>query len=248
MEQKYWVPALKKTNDVLQAVALEPHQLKLMELSKRLLINKSSMFSLLQTMETLGWVVRDKGDTYALGSFFGQLGNAYFRQYDLIQSFQLEARITKLALGETIQLAKLEGNETLYLAKEEALTPVRMASEPGMKFPAHATALGKVMLAQLPQEEWHFLYPTDPLSKLTPQTMVTRNVLFDQLVEIREAGYAYDLQESVIGFCCVSAPIFTGVNHGIAAVSCSIPTHLWELKKELATKEIRSLASRLSSS
>ncbi|HEX7057118.1 MAG TPA: IclR family transcriptional regulator [Bacilli bacterium] len=245
MEQKYWVPAVKKANDVLQILAAEPYQNKLIDLSKRLQINKSSMFSLLQTMERLGWVVRDKGDTYALGAIFGQWGNAYFKQYDLIRNFHLEAIITKEAVGETIQLAKLERHEILYLAKEEAPTPVRLASEPGMKFPAHATALGKAMLAQLPDDELKAVYANVPLRSLTPHTISSFAELVRNLRQVKENGLAFDLEEAVTGFCCVAAFVNAGPL-GLAAVSCSIPVHQWEMKKERAAQAIRQLAARLS--
>lgn len=70
MEKKYWVPALDKATRILELIAENPHQLKLIDLSRRLDINKSSMFSLLHTMEELRWISKDKGDTYALSSFF----------------------------------------------------------------------------------------------------------------------------------------------------------------------------------
>ncbi len=78
MEKKYWVPALEKANDVLQAIAQQPSGLKLIDLSKRLAIHKSSMFSLLNTMEALEWVVRESDGTYSLGSRLGYIGNAFF--------------------------------------------------------------------------------------------------------------------------------------------------------------------------
>jgi len=146
MEKKYWVPALEKADAVLQAVSEQPSKLRLIDLSNRLGINKSSMFSLLGTMEALEWVVREAEGTYSLGSKLGFIGNAFFKQFSLIDRFRKEAAVTKHTIQETIQLAKLERQEVLYLAKEEMPSPVRLASEPGMKLPAHITALGKCYL------------------------------------------------------------------------------------------------------
>ena len=105
MEKKYWVPSLDKAHQILEMIAAEPYQFRLIDISKRLGIHKSSIFSLLRTMEELHWVVRDKGDTYGLGSFLGPLGSAYFRQFDLVSQFHQEASILKERLGETLQLA-----------------------------------------------------------------------------------------------------------------------------------------------
>lgn len=247
MEKKYWVPALEKANDVLQAIAERPSGLKLIDLSKHLGIHKSSMFSLLNTMEALEWVVREIDGTYSLGSKLGYIGNAFFKQFSLIDRFRKEASITKHVIKETIQLAKLEGREVLYLAKEEMPSPVRLASEPGMKLAAHTTALGKVMLAFLDKRELDALFPSEELEPLlTPHTLKKRKELYRQLREIRTNESAFDLQEAVMGFCCVAAPVRGTSGEVIAAISCSMFQHEWEEKRELAKEEICALAKRMS--
>jgi DNA-binding IclR family transcriptional regulator len=249
MEKKYWVPALGKADDVLEAILTQPSELKLMDLSKRLNINKSSMFSLLNTMEALDWVVRDAEGTYSLGSKLGLIGNAFFKQFSLIDRFRKEAAVTKHAICETIQLAKLEQRDVLYLAKEEMPSPVRLASEPGMKLPAHVTALGKVMLAWLDPFSLEALYPHEELEPpFTPHTITKRSDLYKQLEKARTDGYAFDLQEAVMGFCCVAAPIRDGRGQIIAAISCSMFQHEWEQKREAAQREICALAAKLSQS
>ncbi|GGA28953.1 IclR family transcriptional regulator [Paenibacillus physcomitrellae] len=249
MERKYWVPALEKANDILLLISEHPAELKLIDLSKQLEINKSSMFTLLNTMETLQWVVRENDGTYSLGSKLGAWGNAFFKQFSLIDRFRKEAAITKQTLLETIQLAKLEQQEVLYLAKEEMPSPVRIASEPGKKLPAHATALGKAMLAWLDHAELAALYAEDELApSLTQHTLRSREELLRDLAAVRETGYAFDREEAVMGFCCVAAPIRDGDGRVVAAISCSMFKHEWEQKRELAKQEICALAKRLSQS
>ncbi|MFH5185798.1 IclR family transcriptional regulator [Paenibacillus sp. TAB 01] len=247
MEKKYWVPALEKANDVLQLIAEQPSKLKLIDLSKQLGINKSSMFSLLTTMEALEWVIREPESTYSLGARLGLVGNAFFKQFSLIDRFRKEAGVTKHTIQETIQLAKLDRTEVLYLAKEEMPAPVRLASEPGMKLPAHVTALGKAMLAALDETELDALYPEEALlPETTPHTIRTRSELKEQLAIARKQGYAFDLQEAVMGFCCVAAPVRDAQGRTVAAISCSMFQHEWEQKRELAQREICALAARLS--
>jgi DNA-binding IclR family transcriptional regulator len=249
MEKKYWVPALEKANDVLLAISEQPSKLKLIELSKLLGINKSSMFSILNTMEQLDWVVREPEGVYSLGSKLGFIGNAFFKQFTLIDRFRKEAAVTKHRIQETIQLAKLEQHEVLYLAKEEMPSPVRLASEPGMKLPAHVTALGKAMLAELEESAVEGLFPQEELSPCpTVHTISRRSDLYTQLERVRSEGYAYDQQEAVMGFCCVAAPIRDTQGKVIAAISCSMFQHEWEQKRELAQLEICALAAKLSQS
>jgi DNA-binding IclR family transcriptional regulator len=249
MDKKYWVPALEKANDILLVISGQPSKLKLIDLSKHLGINKSSMFSILNTMEQLEWVVREAEGTYSLGSKLGFIGNAFFKQFSLIERFRKEAAVTKHTIQETIQLASLDRHEVLYLAKEEMPSPVRLASEPGMKLPAHVTALGKAQLAYLGAAAIESLFPQEELSPCpTPHTLKKRSDLISQLELSRTEGVAYDLQEAVMGFCCVAAPVRDMQGKVIAAISCSMFQHEWEQKRELAQKEICALAARLSQS
>jgi len=246
LERKYRVPALEKAHKVLETVAREPAGLRLTDLCKRLGISKSTMFSLIETMKALGWLRQMPNDTYALDNMFGFLGHAFFRQYDLAEAFHREARPVMQRLGESLQLATLDGGEVLYLAKETAPTPVQMVSGPGVRFPAHATGLGKVLLAWLPEDEILRLIPEENLRPLTSHTLSTRSELLRHLDIVRRQGYAFDLQECVMGFHCIAAPVREVDGRVTAAVSVSIPVHLWEQKRDRALTEVLALAERLS--
>lgn len=244
-DRKYWAPALEKAHLILSLISKEPSKRKQMDLSKQLGIHKSSLFVLLHTMETLEWVKKGSDDTYSLGQWFGDMGHAYFGQYSLLDQFRVEAEKTRNEIGETIQLAKLDGNHVLYLGKVDAPSQVKLMSEPGMRLPAHATALGKALIAYLPDSQREkFLH--SPLEQMTPLTLTQAFQLETQLKEIRDKGYATEEQEAVMGFCCVAAPVFDGNGAAVAAVSASIPLHIWELRKETARDGLMKLAARLS--
>ena len=119
--QKYWVPALERAHEVLHCIAARPSKLRMMDLVSETGINKSTMFSLLQTLEALHWVNREKGETYALGPVFATLGRAYFSGIDLVEQFNRLAANAAERIGETVQLARLEGTHILYLAKKEEI-------------------------------------------------------------------------------------------------------------------------------
>jgi DNA-binding IclR family transcriptional regulator len=245
MENKYWVPALEKANIILHAIAEKPYSLRLIDLSKQLNINKSSMYSLLNTLEQLDWIRRDKADTFSLGPSLGSLAGGYYKSNDLISTFHYEAALTKVIFNETIQLAELVGKDVFYLAKEEVPSPVRLASEPGMRFPAHSTALGKVLLSDLSIDQLIQLFPVEPFAQITPHTIQMRQALIAELSSVAELGYGTDLEEAVLGFCCVATPI---VKQGrvVYAVSCSMPKHHWEAKIDQVIIEMKKLAGRLS--
>lgn len=245
MEQKYSVPALDRAHAVLTLLIEEPYKWKLSDLSKHLGISKSTLYSLLQTMERLQWVNRDRNETYALGSAVGDFGSAYFRQYDLIEEFRRAAEPVMRKLQESVQLARLDGSEVLYLAKVEAPSPVQMVSGPGVRFPAHATGLGKSLMADMDAEQVERIFPQDALHKVTVHTIGSRESFIQELDKVRRNGYALDVQEGIMGFCCVAAPVRRR-GAVVAAISCSMPIHHWEGKKSEAIEEICALARRLS--
>ncbi|MDR7080023.1 IclR family KDG regulon transcriptional repressor [Neobacillus niacini] len=246
MEKKYWVPAIERANEVLKLLVAEPSQLRLIDISKMLGINKSSIFSLLNTMEVLGWVVKEKGDTYSLGPALGMVSAAYLRQFDMHQSFSEEALTSLKRVNETIQLSILDGRHIVYLSKEEGSSPIRVATDPGIRFPAHATAMGKVQLSQYGYAHLKALYPEEKLEEITPYTVKNIDQLWVQLGKIRDNGFIGESQEAVIGFYCIAAPIFNHENKIIAAVSFTMLENSWKEKYELARDEIIKLANRLS--
>jgi DNA-binding IclR family transcriptional regulator len=245
-ERKYWVPAVEKAHRVLQLVAGKPGHYKLIDLSRGLDINKSSMFSLLNTMEELQWVRKDSGDTYVLGMALAGFGSAFTQHFDLHALFQEEAATVRDAIQETVQMARLSDDHILYLGKVEANSPVRLLSEPGMRLPAHVTAMGKVLLALLSPEEFTALFPNEKLEALTPHSFPSRAELAAQLALVREEGVGFDNQEAVMGFRCVAAPVYNKAGKAEFAVSCSMPLHQWDSKAKQAEEHIRKLAKKLS--
>jgi DNA-binding IclR family transcriptional regulator len=124
--------------------------------------------------------------------------------------------------GETVQLAILDQTEVIYVAREDGTQPVRLISYVGKRLPAHATGLGKVLLAALPDGSFDSLFSKRPLAALTARTISSVNQLKAELRLVRERGYAHDNQESAEGLECLAAPIFDHTGQVIAAISVSL--------------------------
>ncbi|MBC8079892.1 MAG: IclR family transcriptional regulator [Gorillibacterium sp.] len=245
MERKYWVPALERANLILNKIANGHGKLKLIELSKETGINKSSIYSLLRTMESLEWVTKDRSEAYALGRAMVFYNQSFLRSDNLVERFLESSPSVVENIGESVQLSMLDGNEIVYLAKKEGPSLVRLISEPGMRFPAYATAMGKMMLSALSEDNVKELLADAPLNSLTPNTITDLDRLLEELDGIRKNGFAIDHEEVIQGFICVAAPIRNPSGHTIAAISTSMLKHVWELKKDMAVSEILRLAEQL---
>lgn len=246
MSEKYWVPAIERANRVLKEISQHPDQLRLIDLSKKLEINKSSLFSLLNTLETLGWVVKTSSDTYNLGPTLGTFNSMYLSQFNLIQSFYKEATQSVSKINEPIQLGILDDKDVVYLGKVNSKSNVRLVTDPGMRFPAYASAIGKVQMIHFSKEGLVNLFSDTDWVKKTAHTTSNLAELVDKVCMAKVNGYCLENEESANGFHCVAAPVYNFENQIIAGVSFSMPTASWEVKFDAAKEEILDLASRLS--
>ena len=153
-----------------------------------------------------------------------ELGGVYLASLDWVEEAREVAREARDLSGETVQVALLDGRDAIYLVKEESQKAIRMASSIGRRLPAHASAIGKVLLAALPPAELVNLLGTRPLERLTEHTIVDPAQLMEELESTERRGYALDNEESSPEVCCVAAPIRDFTSRVIAAMSVSMPT------------------------
>lgn len=110
-------------------------------------------------------------------------------------------------------IEKLEGNETL-----------RMHSKVGKRAPMHCTSVGKAILAHLPSSIVSDILERKGMPVHTDKTITDKDEFMKELGQVRQKGYALDLEENEYGITCVAAPIFDHLGKVIAAVSISGPT------------------------
>lgn len=214
------VKSAYRTLDVLEALAAGPRTFG--ALARFLDIPKSSLHGLVATLRERGWVEQGPDGTVLLGLQALQVGTAYLDADESVSATAGLLDQLAAATGETVQLARLDGPEVVYLAKRDSTHPVRLISAIGARLPAHATALGKALLAtREPAEVRRLLRP--PLPALTTSTITDVDRLSDELQKTRRRGYAVDREEATEGLCCVAiaAP---GGQPALDAISVSIPT------------------------
>ena len=221
---KYFVPAAAKTLQILEALAVFEKPVTLQELTEYTGLPKSSVFVILATLETLRYIERDAGNTFRFGPKAVQIGAAATQTTNLSQYFHQAARKIVEECGETVQLAILDQTEVIYIGREDGTRQVQLVSNIGRRLPAHATGLGKALLAALPEASLDSLYARRQLSALTAHTISSVNQLRVELNLVRERGYAHDNQESAEGLQCLAAPIFDHTGQAVAAISVSFLT------------------------
>jgi IclR family pca regulon transcriptional regulator len=122
-------------------------------------------------------------------------------------------------LGETISLATLDGFRTIYVDRIRNQTIVGVVLGVGSSLPAHCTALGKVLLAGLPEDELKQLLSAQELNPYTPKTLTKKKSLLAELQKVRLQGYAISDEELTTGLRAVAAPVRDLSKRTIAAVN-----------------------------
>ncbi len=218
------VKSASRALDVIELLASTPNGLGFVELARLQRIPKSSLHALLAVLTGRGFIDLDqRSRTYSLGIRTWEVGQAYVAQRDLVENaLPVMKRIVE-SINETVQLSILDGIENVYLAKVDCSHPLRLQSEVGKRLHAHATGLGKALLAGLPEQELQSRFDGVSLPKLNDNTIHDLPELLRTLEIIRNVGFAVDDQEYTPGLRCVAVPIVDRDGQTIAALSASIP-------------------------
>lgn len=123
-----------------------------------------------------------------------------------------------------MNLAVLDGREVLYLDVMESSHTFRLVSQIGIRRPLYCTALGKAMLAFLPEEELPYFFSGMTFERFTPQTIKNVQQLRKELALVRQRGFSVDNEEAYLGSRCIAAAVFDSSGKVAAAVSVSGPT------------------------
>lgn len=218
------VKSAARVLDIVEILATEPDGLSFTDIARRLGFPKSSLHGLLGTLTDRGYVGFDsERHVYGLGIRVWEHGQAYLRHRDLLGEATRVMEAIVREINETVQLAVLDGLENVYLHKVDCSHPLRLQSEVGKRLQAHATGLGKVLLAYLPPEELEARLRARPLVRFTPHTPTDPDALLRELEVVRRQGFGVDDQEYTPGLRCVAVPIREPGGRVATAMSASIP-------------------------
>lgn len=219
-KSRYNIEALSRGLEVLSLFSAERPELSLSQIVELLKLNKSTAYRILTTLEARQYL-EQKPDSHlyrpALKTL--QIGFAAISSLEVSQIAHPYLERLSQEVGETVSLAVLDGFRTVYVDRIHNQTIVGVVLRIGSSLPAHCTALGKVLLADLPLEELNNLLASQELTAYTPKTLVTREALLAELETIRCQGYAIDDEELASGLRAAAAPIRDLSKRAIAAVN-----------------------------
>jgi IclR family transcriptional regulator, KDG regulon repressor len=238
------VLVLHKTLDILENIRSyssndKPAGVKLSDLARAVDMPKATVYRILSTLESRGFLDRSEDGGYRIAR----------KLFDLQPRHPIEQILNRVAppkmeelaksCRETVNLGILDGGEVVVVNTVESPQTIRMSSKIGNRRCLHTTAIGKVLLAALPEKEMLRLIRLKGLPRLTPYTIVNRTALITEIDRVRERGYAIDNQENELDGRCIGAPIAGPDGRVVAALSISGPVFRMDLNRA------RSLAPKL---
>jgi len=248
LDSEYKVKSVDRVLHLLEIMAEEKGEMELKDLSKKTHINTTTLYRLLQTLQSRGFVAQNPyTGRYRLGLKLLELGHAVVEQIELRRiALPFLEELTEKT-GETANLVVLDEGEAVYIEKVESPASLRMFHRIGKQAPAHATGVGKVLLAALPSEKVTEIIKSKDLCKLTENTITSPENLQKELEKIRKNGFAIDNEECEVGAKCIAAPIRDYTNQVVAAVSISGPSaRLSEERLNELVKVVKEAAFKIS--
>lgn len=227
---KYSVPVVKSTFRILEALSVSG-AMNLNELTIKTKIPKSTVFRVLATLVTMGYVFRDQERVYMLSRKLGDLVHEStwmetLRRYALPLMSKLRD-----SFGETVNLGILQFNQVVYLEVVPSEFALRLHERPGAKIHAHASAMGKSILAFSPPELLDSI-ANNQMEKLTSNTITTIKELRSEIQKVQKKGISFDQEETSSFATCIGVPILDEKGCAVAALSISGPSSRFQPKND----------------
>lgn len=245
---KNFIGLTEKVFGILEALSEHPQAaVSLDEITQSVALAKTTVHRLLYSIKQLGYVEQHpESGNYMLALKFFDLGRSALPYRRLSSMARPLMENLTLRTGESCHLGVIEKRLITYILVVESQNPYRCAAVIGEYNYTHSTALGKCLIAYLPEEEIEAIVREHGLPKIARNTITNYGRLLEELARVRKNGYASNVEENIDGVICISAPIFDGTGTPLAALSVSGPAIRMELIRDAVTEEAKRVAFRLS--
>lgn len=245
-KDKYLLSSVYNTLEILDLLS-EHKELTLSEISKELNLGKASVFRMLYTLEKKQFIHKTPDAKYRLGLKFAHYGAKVLDRQNNIAVIRPFLEKLRDEYNETVHLSVLDTDYNItVIDKAQSNFAIQMTSKIGGKLPGYCTAMGKVLLAGMLDDELREKIYSFNLERKTDRTITDPNELIKELEKVRDQGYAEDQEESEVGLVCYAAPIKDFNGNVTAAISFSGPAQRMQQNKEKLISSIKKAAEEIS--
>jgi IclR family transcriptional regulator, pca regulon regulatory protein len=244
--------SLERGLAILTCFTPERPVLGIADIADELGMSRSTTHRYVITLVALGYLEQGASRKYRLGLKVTDLGMSALNSTGLREHAHPYLEELRQRTSYTVSLAVLDGPEVLYVDRARSYRrgqrEIDLGLAPGSRLPAHATAMGKLLLAYLPESEQRDLIAEMKLSKQGPNTITSKKALLSELDEIREESFAVNDQELAPDLNAIAAPVRNEARDVVAAVNLAAPTSTISLSElvDALTPHLISTADRIS--
>ncbi len=243
------IQSIERAFAILEDVAGHREGTSLAELSKRVGLHTSTTFHLVRTMVQLGYISQLKDSRrYRIGSRVFTLAAGALEENALLGLATPVLERLTADTGESSHFAVRSGDEIVVVARIAGAGMLQLADRTGAPRPAHATAIGKVLIASMAPELFARMLDRVELRRFTARTIVEREALEREIDEVRRKGVAFDDREFDDEVRCVAVPVSDFAGRVAGAIGISGP--IWRLSLQALhenARRVRAAAAQLSS-
>jgi DNA-binding IclR family transcriptional regulator len=226
-------------------------ELKITDISERLILHKSTVHSLLKTLQKHGYIEQNpENGKYRLGMKLFERGNLVIQSLDIRELAKPHLQALTKETEQTVHLVVLDGREGVYIDKVEGATSSALYSRIGRRIPIHCSSVGKALVAFKSQEEIDSILEDYDFAYRTEYTITNKEDFLKELETVREHGFSRDKQENEPGVNCVAIPVRNHTGEVVAAMSISSPVMRFneeqiQLHIDLLKREASKLSAKL---
>lgn len=243
-----YVQSFARGLEVLRSFGAGVPAQTLSETAERVGLTRAGARRILLTLQTLGYVEQD-GRQFRLTPKVMELGFAYLSAQPWWHLAQPLMEELTQQLQQSTSAAVLDGDEIVYVLRVPMQKIMSINLGVGSRLPAHATSMGRVLLAGLAEEQREARVAAMALQPLTPRTITDPDKLLRTLSQVRRQGFALVNEELELGLMSLAVPIKDRAGRAVAAINVSSPARRQsaaELQKQ-ALPALQSVAERISS-
>ncbi|MFC1872577.1 IclR family transcriptional regulator [Chloroflexota bacterium] len=231
------IQAVKRALKVLELFSVNRSELGVTEVSQELLVNKAAVARLMFTLKENGFLTgTEEEGRYRLGWKVAVMGSVFLSSVRLREIALPYMKTLRNDLNETVDMCVLNGNSRVCVERLESTYDVRPTGTVGKQLPLHAGAMGKLLLAYMPEDkQYDYFNDIKEHQVFTPNTITSEEGLLEEIAKIKEMGYAISRQERVALVNAVAAPLRNHSGDVVAALGISGLVNSFDEEKMKAT-------------
>jgi DNA-binding IclR family transcriptional regulator len=224
VQNKYNIPILEKGMEVIELIAQHPAGLTIQEMVNSMDHSKTSIYRIVCSLEEMGYLHKSlQSNSFSITRKLFKIGLSSLGTTTIIEHSYDPMRRLRDKLRETVVLGTLMGTKIVILEQVIGSHHFSFILKPGMGVCLHASAPGKVFMANIDRYERDEILSKTEFTKFTDRTILNAADYLMELEEVKSCGYGLDRGEELSGVRCIGAPIFNQAGKVAASVWISGP-------------------------